>query len=60
MMGITIGNYTFEGPFAKADALQRRSGVYAIVGRNGADWKIVDIGESGGAVATPPHLGETP
>ncbi|MFP5230427.1 MAG: hypothetical protein ACLGXA_22655 [Acidobacteriota bacterium] len=48
MMGITISNYTFEGPFAKPDALQRRSGVYAIVGRNGpGGWKIVDIGESG-------------
>lgn len=48
MMGITIGNYSFDGPFSSSSSLQSRSGVYAILGRNGAGgWKVVDIGESG-------------
>jgi hypothetical protein len=48
MMGITIGNYTFDGPFSSTVSLQSCSGVYAILGRNGTGgWAVVDIGESG-------------
>ena len=47
-MGITIGSYSFDGPFSSFADLQRRSGVYAILGPNGSGGrKIVDIGESG-------------
>ncbi len=47
-MGITIGNLTFEGPFTNTAQLQARSGVYAILGTNGADGlHVLDIGESG-------------
>jgi hypothetical protein len=48
-MGITIGNLSFEGPFAASSQLQSRSGVYAILGRGAGvgDWIVVDIGESG-------------
>ena len=47
-MGITIGNYNFDGPFAAASSLKNQSGVYAILGRrsNGDRWIVVDIGES--------------
>ena len=47
-MGINIGKYGFDGPYANTDSLKAQSGVYAILGR-GADqdqWKVVDIGES--------------
>ncbi len=48
-MSITIGNYSFEGPFNGTASLKNQSGVYAILGRNGQvnNWTIVDIGESG-------------
>jgi len=47
-MGITIGSYTFDGPFSSSASLQGRSGVYAILGPNGSGGRrIVDIGESG-------------
>jgi hypothetical protein len=46
-MTITIGNLSFDGPFAGASQLQARSGVYAILGRGGGNWNVVDIGESG-------------
>ena len=47
-MSIQIGNYTAEGPFGNVDALRAQSGVYVILGRNnvGADWNVVDVGES--------------
>jgi hypothetical protein len=48
-MGITIGNFTFDGPFTSTEFLQVKSGVYAILGRNGQheNWNVVDVGESG-------------
>jgi hypothetical protein len=49
MMSITIGNLSFDGPFAGASQLLPRSGVYAILGRGatGGNWIVVDVGESG-------------
>lgn len=48
-MSITIGNYSFEGPFANAESLRNNSGVYAILSRrNGTDrYTVIDIGEAG-------------
>lgn len=47
-MSITIGNYSFEGPFTNTASLKNQSGVYAVLGRNGQgeNWSVVDIGES--------------
>lgn len=52
-MSISIGNYSFEGPYTSTDSLKDQSGVYAILGRNAATetWKVVDVGESGGLQA---------
>src|SRR5262245_53812931 len=49
-MTIQIGNYNFEGEFASVDALQEKSGVYAILGVTNANGsrKVIDIGESHG------------
>lgn len=48
-MGITIGNYGFDGPFMSASGLMSRSGVYSILGRHSEQdrWTVVDIGEAG-------------
>jgi hypothetical protein len=48
-MSVTIGNLSFEGPFAGPGQLLARSGVYAILGRGagGGNWIVVDVGESG-------------
>lgn len=44
---ITIGRYTFEGPFSQTLSLRRQSGVYAILTPTmGGTYKVVDIGES--------------
>lgn len=49
-MSITIGNYTFEGPYPSTDSLHDKSGVYAVLTRATATdlYSVVDIGESGG------------
>jgi hypothetical protein len=48
-MSITIGNYTFEGPFADPASLKNLSGVYSVLTRaTGNDsYSVVDIGEAG-------------
>jgi hypothetical protein len=47
-MGITIGQYSFEGPYTDAAHLRRQSGVYAILGRSRDvdNWSVVDVGEA--------------
>lgn len=46
-MAIQVGNYNFEGPFSSTQELQRKSGVYVILGRSGnSSWSVVDVGES--------------
>ena len=49
-MSITIGNYSFDGPFTNAASLENQSGVYSILGRSkqANKWSVVDIGESAG------------
>ena len=48
-MSITIGNYSFEGPFGNTADLRNNSGVYAILSRRTvADpYTMIDIGEAG-------------
>lgn len=42
-----IGKYQFEGPYSTTDALQDRSGVYAILDiRRDGNYYLIDVGES--------------
>ncbi len=42
-----IGRYQFEGPYNTTDALQDRSGVYAILDlRRDGNYYLIDVGES--------------
>nr|WP_321356991.1 hypothetical protein [uncultured Draconibacterium sp.] len=45
-MAITIGNYSFEGPYTSTDNLQDNSGVYAIHCNVDSKYYLIDIGES--------------
>ena len=47
-MSITIGNYSFEGPFGNTADLRNNSGVYAILSRrtNADRYTVIDIGEA--------------
>ena len=45
-MAITIGRYTFEGPFESTFSIEDRSGIYAVLSHNGLRYDVVDIGES--------------
>lgn len=45
-MSITIGNYTFDGPFTSTDKLEDKSGVYAIICSSEGKNYVIDIGES--------------
>jgi hypothetical protein len=48
-MSITVGNYSFEGPFPNTGPLRNQSGVYAILTLcpSTSKYTVVDIGESG-------------
>lgn len=48
-MSITIGNYSFEGPFGNTADLRNNSGVYAILSRrtNADRYTVIDVGEAG-------------
>ena len=45
-MSISVGRYTFEGPYTDTTQLQDRSGVYAIHDRRNGSNYLVDVGES--------------
>lgn len=45
-MSITIGRYTFEGPYDNTGPLEDRSGVYAILCFRDGKYYVVDVGES--------------
>lgn len=45
-MSITIGQYTFEGPYDNTGPLEDRSGVYAILCVRDNKYRVVDVGES--------------
>lgn len=45
-MSITIGNYSFEGPYTTTDNLEDRSGVYAILCNANNQYRLIDVGES--------------
>jgi hypothetical protein len=46
LLGIRLGNYTFDGPYGSIDYLEDRSGVYAILCLVEDTYSVVDIGES--------------
>jgi hypothetical protein len=41
-----MNGYTFEGPYSAISNLEDRSGVYAILTKNGVQYSVLDIGES--------------
>jgi hypothetical protein len=45
-MAISIGNYSFEGPYTSTDSLEDKSGVYAIHCYVDSKYYLVDVGES--------------
>jgi len=45
-MGITIGRYTFEGPYSFSSSLEDKAGVYAILCDAGEEFRVIDVGES--------------
>lgn len=45
-MAITIGNYSFEGPYNSTDRLENKSGVYAIHCFKDDKYYLIDVGES--------------
>ena len=45
-MSITIGQYTFEGPYENTGPIEDRSGVYAILCLCDGKYHVVDVGES--------------
>jgi len=45
-MSITVGRYSFEGPFTDTNSLEDRSGVYAIHCKQGEQYSLIDVGES--------------
>lgn len=45
-LSISIGKYSFEGPFSSIDNIEDRSGVYAVLDRRGSEYFVLDIGES--------------
>lgn len=45
-MAITVGNYSFEGPYTDTSNLRDNSGIYAIHCNRNGGYYLVDIGES--------------
>lgn len=45
-MSITVGRYSFEGPYTTTDNLEDRSGIYAIHCYQGGKYFLIDVGEA--------------
>jgi len=45
-MSITIGKYTFDGPYTSPNELEDHSGVYAIICQKDNKKDLIDVGES--------------
>lgn len=45
-MGITIGGYSFEGPYSFPSSLEDKAGVYVILCVAGEKFHVIDVGES--------------
>jgi len=45
-MNITVGQYTFDGPYTLIGKLEDRSGIYAIHCYRGGKYYLIDVGES--------------
>jgi len=46
-MAITVGGYSFDGPYTSKSSIKNESGVYAIHDHNNEKYYIIDAGESG-------------
>ena len=44
-MTITIGKYSFDGPYSSTDSLEDKSGVYVILSRREKKYYLLDVGE---------------
>ncbi|MDD5360779.1 MAG: hypothetical protein PHN88_01500 [Ignavibacteria bacterium] len=45
-MSISVGNYSFEGPYTTTDSLDDKSGIYAIHCKIYDKYYLIDVGES--------------
>lgn len=45
-MTISIGNYTFNGPYTSTALIEDRSGVYAVHCYKEEKYRLIDVGES--------------
>jgi hypothetical protein len=45
-MSMTVGQYSFEGPYTNTNALEDNSGVYAIHCYRDEKYYLIDVGES--------------
>ena len=45
-MGITVGRFSFDGPYTSTDSLQDKAGIYAIHCYKDGKYYLVDVGES--------------
>ena len=45
-MTLKVADYSFEGPYASADDLEDRSGVYVVVDSTAGEYRLIDCGES--------------
>lgn len=45
-MTISVGNYTFEGPYTSTNPIEDRSGVYAVHCYRNEKYYLKDVGES--------------
>jgi hypothetical protein len=45
-MAISVGNYSFEGPYASTNSLENKSGVYLILCHFNSKYYLIDVGES--------------
>ena len=45
-MTISVGDYTFNGPYTSTDSIEDRSGVYAVHCKKEGNYYLIDVGES--------------
>lgn len=45
-MSVTIGRYSFDGPYVSTTYLEDRAGVYAIIDDRSGSLNLIDVGES--------------
>ena len=45
-MSITVGPYTFEGPYGALASFRHQAGVYVVLCATGTQYVVLDVGES--------------